>query len=180
MQVDEDGRRSCALASNTPPAICTSKIFHSHMPAWAVLHGYAQCPLKSEGGLKLLPMCDHCTRQAATSQSSSGLLTCTHRAGSRYLKPSRGGRLHAVTKRRNAFCWSAVKLSSACIRSMLECWALMLPAGKQDHSSQSVQAPLLQHACSTHGRHILKRCHASRECRIHQSVWGRSTHYRNP
>lgn len=42
-------------------------------------------------------------------------LTCTQRAGSRYLNPSRGGRLHAVTNRRKAFCWSGVKLSSACI-----------------------------------------------------------------
>ena len=42
-----------------------------------------------------------------------------HRAGSRYLNPSRGGRLHAVTKRRKAFCWSGVKSCSACIHTIL-------------------------------------------------------------
>ncbi len=43
-------------------------------------------------------------------------LTCTHSAGSRYLNPSRGGRLQAVTKRRKTFCWSGVKPSRACMQ----------------------------------------------------------------
>ena len=50
------------------------------------------------------------------TQDATFDLTCTQSAGSRYLKPSRGGRLQAVTKRRNTFCWSGVKPSRACMQ----------------------------------------------------------------
>lgn len=43
---------------------------------------------------------------------------CMDRPGSRYLKPKRGARLHAVTNFSSSDCCSAVKLATTCSKHM--------------------------------------------------------------
>jgi hypothetical protein len=63
-------------------------------------------------------------------------LACTQSAGSRNLKPSRGGLLQAVTKRRNAFCCSGVKPSSTCA-TVLRLQSTAPQSSKQFHCALS-------------------------------------------